>query len=110
MDDERKSTREEVSDASTALGVEMMGAMDDVVRSVVTCTGTHTAESIKYVGPLEVYICADARCAHVRAHCTHQLEIPEAEDSNPRKYTKSICTWNKDGTVLTCTFCGKDGT
>lgn len=59
------------------------------------------------VGPLEVEICLDPKCAKVIAKCTH-LEITSSKGLTVE--TKSICAWNEDGTVLTCTFCGVDGT
>lgn len=78
--------------------------------AVDKCNGTHPVQGLKYVGTLELLICLDRQCAHIIAKCTHQIAIPESEDTVPRKYTTSACTWNEDGTVLRCTFCGKDGT
>lgn len=108
--EEAASTQRDVSDASTVLGEEMRDAMADVVESVARCKGLHQSQKVKYVGTLEVSICLDRQCAHIIAKCTHQTEIPESEDTVPRKYTKTACEWNEDGTVLTCTFCGVDGT
>ena len=76
--------------------------------SVVECNGTHPLQGVKYAGPLEILICLDRKCAHIIAKCTHQTAIPESEDTPPRRFVTSACTWNEDGTVLTCTFCGKD--
>jgi len=109
-DDMPKLTAQQVSDASVALGNDMKHAMADVIRSVQMCEGLHPSATMKYLGPLELYICDDPQCAHIIAKCTHQVEIPEDEDTVPRKFVKSICEWNADGTILTCTFCGKDGT
>lgn len=89
-------------------GDAMKDAMADVIRSVIPCEGLHPSATMKYVGTLELLICDDPKCAHITARCTHQIPIPEEEDSVPRKYTRSACKWNEDGTVLTCTFCGKD--
>lgn len=63
------------------------------------CEGQHASNVMKNVGPLEVYICADPCCARVIARCTHQDES-----------AKSICTWNEEQTILSCTFCGVDAT
>lgn len=108
--DDAVIAQRDVSDASTSLGEEMREVVTEVTEMVVTCMGTHPVQSIKYVGPLELFICKDPHCAHIAARCTHQVEIPKEEDSIPRKYTKSTCEWNTEGTILTCTFCGKDGT
>lgn len=70
----------------------------------------HLVRAILYEGPLEITLCLDPNCAKVDAKCTHQLPIPPDQDSNPRKYTHSICKWNDEGTMLTCQFCGRDGT
>jgi hypothetical protein len=101
---------EEQEQASVQLGEEMRDTVSDIANKVFTCTGDHALRSVKYVDTLEVSICLDRQCAHIIAKCTHQTEIPESEDTVPRKYTKTACEWNEDGTVLTCTFCGVDGT
>jgi hypothetical protein len=74
------------------------------------CDGSHSSRRMENVGPLEVEICSDPQCAKVSARCTH-LEITGPSKLSPLLVeTKSICKWNEDGTVLTCTFCGVDGT
>lgn len=60
---------------------------------VYKCDGNHFSQTLKQVETLEVLICDDPTCARVYARC--------------------ICpnnTWNEDGTVLTCGFCGRDNT
>lgn len=76
--------------------------------AVEHCDGKHPVQGIKYEGPLEILVCLDRKCAHITAKCTHQVGIPAEEDSVPRKYVTSACKWNEDGTVLRCTYCGKD--
>jgi hypothetical protein len=66
------------------------------------CDSSHASLNYHDMGPLEVYICADPVCAKVIARCTHSEELfPD---------NKSICKWNEEGTILSCTFCGKDVT
>lgn len=70
-----------------AIPVEVLGA------GVYKCDGKHFSQTLKQVDTLEVLICDDPTCARVYARC--------------------ICpnnTWNEDGTVLTCGFCGRDNT
>jgi len=110
---QREWTQVQCDDAARTTGDAgdaMRVAMNNAVRSVVTCEGLHPVATMKHLGPLELTICDDPQCAHIIAKCTHQVEIPEEEDTVPRKFVKSICEWNEDGTILTCTFCGKDGT
>lgn len=78
----------------------------------------HPSSLIKYEGPLMIQICLDPKCAKVRAICEHQIMVYDEDTTEeekelvytPKRRTKSICTWNDDGTVLTCQYCGVDGT
>lgn len=67
-----------------------------------TCDGkAHASRLVKVLeGDLElrgctvmIEVCADPTCAKLFASCGHEE-----------------CTWNKEATLLTCNFCGVDGT
>lgn len=54
----------------------------------------HAVRHVRYVGPLQVEICADPKCAKIAlVICEH-----------PKN------TWNAEQTTLTCDFCGRDVT
>jgi hypothetical protein len=53
----------------------------------------HAVRNVRYLGPLQVEICADPTCAKIFAMCEHSKN-----------------TWNAEGTTLTCDFCGRDVT
>lgn len=73
------------------------------------CRGHHESRHVKYEGPVMMEICLDPQCAKiVVTMCEHQITDKNAE--NPLAPTRSINTWNNDGTVLTCQYCGKDVT
>ena len=44
-------------------------------------------------GSIEIEVCANPECAHIVAMCEHIK-----------------CTWNDNGSVLTCDLCGVDAT
>lgn len=67
----------------------------------------HPSRMVKYEGPLWIEICLDPSCAAVMAKCEHQIIV---EGENKLAPTKSINTWNEDGTILTCQYCGADVT
>lgn len=71
---------------------------------------THHLTLIKYEGPLYIEICMDPKCAKVIAKCEHELPTEELGENGLRLYVDSICTWNDEGTTLTCQYCGKDVT
>ncbi len=60
------------------------------------CDGTHWMCNLVYSGPndtLQIEVCSDPTCAHIKAACTHER-----------------CAWNNEGTILSCAFCGRDAT
>ncbi len=60
------------------------------------CDGAHARRDLRYTGPddtLQVEVCSDPVCARVFAQCVH---------------TK--CSWNNEGTILSCNFCNRDAT
>lgn len=58
------------------------------------CDGSHQATFVREIDGVEIYICADPCCAKlIKAICTHVQN-----------------SWNPEGTVLSCDFCGADGT
>lgn len=68
----------------------------------------HPSRMVKQEGPLWIEICLDPTCAKVAVcKCEHQIFVEGEDKLAP---TKSICTWNEDGTILTCQYCGVDGT
>jgi hypothetical protein len=46
----------------------------------------------------------------VEARCEHQVVDPIRQQETPHAPMRSINTWNEDGTVLTCQYCGADVT
>ncbi len=67
----------------------------------------HPQRHVKSEGPLWIEICLDPKCAKVMATCEHQIYVEGEDKLAP---TKPINTWNADGTILTCQYCGKDVT
>lgn len=65
----------------------------------------HPQRHVKQEGPLWIEICLDPECAAIMTKCEHQLPVTK-EDG----YVKAINTWNDDGTILTCQYCGADVT
>lgn len=57
------------------------------------CDGAHSSRTVKQEGALEVEICNDPTCAKVFATCVHEKN-----------------SWSHEGRLLTCDFCGIDGT
>lgn len=104
--------KESAQDVVEVRGTVLETPLDIAVHELKAngCDGTHQLQALRHVGTMEIYICLDPQCAEITAKCTHQVEIPEVEDTKPRKFVKTACEWNEDGTVLLCTFCGKDGT
>lgn len=64
--------------------------------------------TIKYEGPVMLTICTNPKCAVLMAYCEHQVLVLSRKPDDP--YTQPTTKWNEDGTVLSCTYCGKDVT
>lgn len=74
------------------------------------CDGSCASRHVKTEGPIWMEICLDPQCAKVRAKCEHQVVDPDRQLETPLSPMRSINTWNDDGTVLTCQYCGADVT
>jgi hypothetical protein len=85
-------------------------AFDESLRGDFTCDGSHSSRHVKYEGPLWIEICLDPKCAKVFAKCEHQVVDEDRARATPLAPTISINTWNDNGTVLTCQYCGADVT
>lgn len=72
------------------------------------CNGFHQTRMVKSEGPLWIEICLDPKCAEIAVcKCEHQIIVEGLDKLAP---TKPINTWNEDGTILTCQYCGADVT
>lgn len=83
--------------------------MTDPTRLTYVCDGRqHAVTNVRFLGPVEIEICADPACARMEAYCNHEV-VTDPVDVNEGR-ARSICAWDEAKGMLACTFCGKDVT